>query len=311
MSVLPPPPPWLGPLQAMFAEAIQSPLDASTGTFRSRASECRPELLALLTDGSEARLALYHEQYWMRLFTAMQQEFPRLAQVLGYWRFNAVATLHLQASPPIHTDMARCADRLADRVLATLDDLTQAHPEGGGVPDSRGICSLVPADATGPWIRALAQSGAPVELARQAARMDEAVRHAIGRPFPGVWRPTTEDLATLSVCRLRFAPSFRLLREDWALAERGELTERPGPFTRHETPQYWVSWRAERSTALRKVEPGLARLFRLLARLPLGQALREMEAHADEERVDRLAEVLPRWIELSLSSGWWIGVHPG
>lgn len=306
----PQPPPWLGHLQSMFGRAIQAPLDATTGTLRSRAAEASPELLALLADGSEPRLALYHEQYWMRIFTAMQHELPRVAQVVGYWRFNGLVTLHVRAAPPTEADMARCADGFVDRLLAVLDGLAKDRPAGHGAPDTRAISSLVPADAVDPWLRALADVPAPLDLGRQAARMDEAVRHALGRPFRGIWRPAPNELATLPVRRLRFAPSFRLLREDWALAERGAPAEASAPFAQHDAARFCISWRAARSTALRRVDPAFARLCGLLVRLPLGEALREMESHTVGETVDRLTVALPGWVELALSSGWWIGVRP-
>lgn len=267
---LPPPPPWLAPLQGAFGELLRSPLDASTGTLRSRAPEVAPTLVAALADTprSAAGLRLYHEQYWMRLFTVMQGELPRFARVVGCWRFNRLAERHLTARPPRAPDLARCADGFAAAVL-------------------RG---------EGPWEGALAELAVPAELARQALRMDEAQRHAFTAPLPTPWRPTPAELASLGSSRLRYAPAFRLLREDWAIA--GETTLAP-----HSAPWFWVSYRAAKGTALRRVEPGLARLLTLARRRTFGDTLAAM---ADDPRA---AGRLPAWIQTALASAWWVGVR--
>lgn len=308
MTPLPPPPPWLAPLQEAFGGLLETPLDARGGTLRSRPDA--PALVSALAEPAtaRARLALYHEQYWMRLFGALQAELPRFAQVVGYWRFNALATLHLRDTPPTKVDLARCGDGLSARLLHVLDRIAAARATAPRVtPDTRPIGRLV--TGADPWEAALRTVPAPVDLARQALRMDEAARHALVAPHAGVWRPTAADVATLAERRLRFAPSFRLLREDWALAERGAPADPPPPFARHAAPRFWVSFRAERTTALAGVEPGFARLLALAAERPFGEAIDVIAQGRDPTDTAALRTALPGWIERALASGWWIGAR--
>jgi hypothetical protein len=306
VTSLPPPPTWLAPLQEAFGALLEAPLDSTGGRLRSHADV--PALAAALADPAtaRARLTLYHEQYWMRLYGALHAELPRFAQVVGYWRFNGLATLHLREAPPTRVDLARCGDGLAARLLAEIDRVA-ATASPPGTPDTRPIGLLV--TGAGPWEAALRSVSAPVDLARQALRMDEAARRALASPFAGVWRPSGADAASLPARRLRFAPSFRLLREDWALAERAVPSDPPAPFARHAEPWFWVSFRAERTTALARVEPGFARLLALAAERPFGEAI-DLFAHGcDTTRTESLGAALPGWIERALASGWWIGAR--
>lgn len=303
MNPLPPPPPWLSPLQRAFGALLERPLEAQGGILRAHPPS--PTLLAALTDPAtaSARLALYQEQYWMRLFGALQAELPRFAQVVGYWSFNALAALHLRDAPPTAVDLARCGDGLSAKLLAQLDLIAGRS----GAPDTRSIGSLVTGDD--PWSAALRPLSAPVDLARQALKIDEAARHALASPYAGVWRPARAEIAALPDRRLRLAPSIRLLREDWALADRAAPTDPPLPFARHAAPQFWVSFRAERSTALAQIEPGLARLLVLSADRPFGEALDGLARDRSATETEALSAALPGWIERALASGWWIGAR--
>lgn len=302
MSRLPPPPDWLAPLQEAFGRTLRAPLDREGGVLRSRAAE-DPRARADLADGSEAGLRLYHEQYWARLFGAMQGELPRVAQAVGYWRFNALAELHLQERSPDRPELGRCADGFAARLEAALD---AAGP--GARPDRRPAREAMPPDLPDAWVRALSASAAPVDLLRQAARMDEALRRAVAAPYLGVWRPTRADRARLPEARLRLAPSLRLLREDWAIAERGAPPAgEPPPFDPRDQPWFWACARGERTVALRRVEPGFVRLCALASRLPFGEALAALEAEAGAG-AEAMAARVPRWIEEALAAGWWLGL---
>lgn len=309
---LPSPPPWLLPLQEAFGDMLRSRLDSSGGTLRSRAERYPPELVAQMADvpTTRAGLALYHEQYWMRLFTAMQGELPRFAQVVGYWRFNALAARHLTEAPPTQPDLARCADGFAARLLDVLDGLVASVRPASGPPDTRPVHTLVCSAADNPWVATLGDLPAPVDLARQALRMDEAARHAFVSPFEGIWHPSPSELAQLEARRLRFAGSFRLLREDWSLADRAAPPAgRPELFERHDRPRYWVSFRAERTTALRRIEPPFARFLALAARSAFGEALSATEQAFGPTHAQRLHAAMPDWIHLALASGWWVGTR--
>ena len=116
------------------------------------------------------------------------------------------------------------------------------------------------------------------------------------------------QLGPLPEARLRLAPSLRLLREDWAMAERGAPPAgEPPPFDPRDQPWFWACARGERTVALRRVEPGFVRLCVLASRRPFGEALAALEAEAGAG-AEAMAARVPRWIEEALAAGWWLGL---
>lgn len=309
MSPLPSPPPWLGALQADFARILQEPLDSETGTLRARTDRYPGALLDQLDDPATARtrLQLYQEQYWQRLFTALQSELPRTAQVLGYWTFNRVSSAWLLERPPTQADLARAADGLAAALLVRLDGLPDTAPLGSALRDQ-------PIDDS--WSNTLGNTPQPVALVRQALRIDEAARVAWRAPWTGIWRPSPEELGGLLRGRLRIAEGLRLLREDWALVERGALPDpalhaRVPPLERHGAPRYFVSSRAETSTRMVRIEGPFFRLLTLSAQHPFGPSLERLEQDCAPEDQARLRAAVPGWIRQALEAGWWVGLDRG
>lgn len=310
MTRLVPPPSWLAPLQGAFGAVLTTPLDPSTGTLRSRRDRYPPDLLTQLADHPRTadRLALYHEQYWMRLLTAMQGELPRFARAVGYWQFNGLAALHLQDRPPVRVDLARCADGFAARLLATLHEFRGRRSPR--TPDLAPVAPLVTADTTDPWLLVWSRVLAPMDLARQALHTDEATRHALSSPYEGIWRPTPDELGKLDGARLRYAASVRVLREDWALADHAAASAGTDePFQRRDLARFHVSFRTAHTTALRRIEPMFARFLTAAAQQPFGKALATVEIAAGIEHSTTLRSALPGWIRLALESGWWVGLR--
>jgi uncharacterized protein (UPF0276 family) len=58
------------------------------------------------------RLRAYHEQVWFRWLTALQEDHPTLARLMGCWAFNQLAIAHLTAHPPRDPDLGALADGL-------------------------------------------------------------------------------------------------------------------------------------------------------------------------------------------------------
>lgn len=265
------PPPWLVGLQADLGALLRAPLDPSSGTFRAVTEAYDPALLAQIAAGGgagpdtpEGRLAVYHRQRWTRLFDGLQKAWPRSARVLGYWRFNLVVSRHLTAHPPAHPDLDRAADGLEGPLRAA--------------------------------------DGA--DLLADAVTADAAERRATLAAWTGVWAPRPADLAGLDRARLRFAPSFSLVRERWALAA---LPHREGPPAHHPAAAWHVYTRSAEGTVIRRVEPGLARLLLEAQRGPFGAALAAVEAEVGRDVAEQR---LQAWIALALGEGWWVGLVP-
>lgn len=127
---------------------------------------------------------------------------------------------------------------------------------------------------------------------------DAAERRATLAAWPGVWTPRPAEMANLETARLRFAPSFSLVRERWTLAA---LPHREGPPARRPAAAWHVYARSAEGTVIRRVEPGLARLLFEAQRVPFGAAL---AAQVGREVV---AQKLQALIALALGEGWWVG----
>ncbi|WP_437671903.1 HvfC/BufC N-terminal domain-containing protein [Sorangium sp. So ce131] len=304
------PPGWLRELQRDFSAVLRAPLDSGSGTFRERQERYPERLVAQLKSGPGSlapaeRLALYHRQYWMRLFTALQTGFPRASRAVGYWHFNHLAALHLAARPPQHVDIDEATRGFAARLGGALQRLDEAERGRGSKPPAH----------EDEWCRRIELSRAPRAMVRQALRMDEAERHAYESPFEGLWRPTPAELGKLAEGRLRFAVSCTLTHEDWDLARFSRLTGvdrdegAPGAVRRHLSRRCWVFARSATGTATTCVDPLFARLLRRCRELPFGQALAAVEHGCTAAEAARLRAKLQGWILLALASGWWTGLE--
>jgi hypothetical protein len=98
--------PGMAELQAWFGKAIARPLP---GKYRGNPLEISAPRLAgqaaarLWTRGGLSgfdRLGIYNQQYWFRLITIMQQEYPCAVHLMGLRRFNDWAVRYLEAHPP-------------------------------------------------------------------------------------------------------------------------------------------------------------------------------------------------------------------
>lgn len=304
------PPPWLEALQTEFSALLRSPLDSTSGTFRETRTEYPPQLIEqLATRGAvaasrEDRLALYHTQYWMRLFTVLQDCFPRVAHSVGYFHFNRLASLHLSERPPNHFDVARAGDGFAQRLRLALAD---KHP---------------PLEELKLWHETVRASGVPAQLALQALQLDEAEQRALDAPQPSIWTPSVDEYATLSERRLRFSAGFSVVQEDWDLVRHSALaqaeapsgagSQRPDSNARPEPlPQrrYWVFYRSAKGVAFLPVRAELASLLVSCRQMSLGSALELAEAKATERQLATLRSNLESWVRLALKTGWWIGFH--
>jgi hypothetical protein len=295
------PPPWLSELQSAWSSLLRAPLDASSGTFRER-REAYPDIVRAavrtpqtehLGASTDDRLALYHQQYWMRLFSTLQGHLPRFALAIGYWHFNHLASLHLEQSPPRHFDLERAADGLATRIQTALHDWQNTVT-------SRDL-----------WTARLAASRAPRELLEQALHIDVLERRVFEAAFEPRWTPTPRELAALASLRLRVAPSLELVTETWDLVERSSLTHSNAdarPPSRLPKPRHWALFRtANGITRLQLSEP-CATFLDLCRQFPFGEALAQLEATATPDQLTKVRSELPQWVQLALANHWWLGV---
>lgn len=112
-------PPALGEVQRWFASIITRPIDSDSKMMpispagRSMVSEARDYIAASPFLKPHERIELYNQQYWWRLFSAMQEAFPLVTRLFGFHEFNnAIAMPYLLANPPDHWSLFLLGHRL-------------------------------------------------------------------------------------------------------------------------------------------------------------------------------------------------------
>jgi hypothetical protein len=319
----PPPPPWWTELARDFGRALSASLDSREGRFRSRPEAYPPRLMASIEPATSAlplpssRMALYHEQVWKRFFVAFQAEFPRAASALGYFPFNRTVAEVLRARPPRSHDLSDAADPW---FFACIDALAWLEPP----PAERAapLCSLSPrvhraprapaAEAVAHVLRAL---HAPWLLVRQAAQLDEAERRALrAKPAPP-WSPT--EPARMEHARVAFAPSFSLLRLDFALPlsrpdDDGALDGAPRDLARASPlvfPSYVTVVRASAGVMTRAIDPVFARFLGHAREASVGEARARTEGALDAPGREHLARAWDGYLRAAFTYGWWVGLR--
>jgi len=270
-------PPWLLELQARFGSLLRTPLDRASGSLRALTSEYDGKLVAAAlpspTLSSAERLAVYHRQYWFRLFTVMQRQYPLTARLLGYWRFNDYAARHLAQRPPRGLDIDALGDGFAEFVASELAETAPAA----------------------------------------AAHVDAAFHRVARAPRTEPLRLGPADAARLSGSCLALSPSVAILEERWALCElRAKLLEQAGESAATlaeplPEPRHWLLTRNGTTLGVLALAPREAELLRLLQQYPLEPALARLESTTPESERAQLPERAQAWLARSMRLGIWAG----
>lgn len=89
--------------QTQFGQQICIPFDFSTGAFRIQTENYDHDFCHRIRDdlglSAATRIAAYNGQYWFRLLSILQEDYPLCAQVIGLWQFNQMASEFLDKRP--------------------------------------------------------------------------------------------------------------------------------------------------------------------------------------------------------------------
>ena len=285
-------PAWLLELEAAFGQMLRTPLARGTGTLRAETSAYPPALLAQARPGAglspAERLSVYNRQYWFRLFTLLQRSFPLTAQLVGFWRFNELASDFLGQRPPRSWDIARIGEGFVDFLSEALPLADLELP-----PPRRDL---------------------PRAALLEAARIDEAYRDVFSAPASAPYQPLLDDAALLLHGRLQLSRAVALLSESWPLCElrRGTLGAEPlgalvlgAPLA---APRSWLLARDGLRLNLIALEPREAQLLGLLTQYPVANALAHLEAECFEVERQQLPERVQAWLARSMRLGIWSGI---
>jgi Putative DNA-binding domain len=266
---------WLADFQRRFSDLIRTPLDRSRGTLRALGEHYDAELTADVQGAARERLAVYHRQYWFRLFTTLQREYPLCARLLGMWNFNGLAADYLRAHPPAHYDLQRCAHAF----VPFLEQTTRGKRLLSGIP-SEALCESARID------RAFSR----VFLAPEVAPLAQLPR---------------ENLAAV---QLQLAPTVELVTETWPWLELRKQVAASEKFAlpgRHARPLHFAVFRTATGHGVAPLEPVAHRLFSLLAERPIGAALAELEASCDEAVRQSLPGQVQTLLARSVKLAFW------
>jgi hypothetical protein len=298
------PPEELAAMQEAFARSIRTPFSFETGRFLRRKEAYDDAAAAAIAPRGESdgrdRLAVYNEQYWYRLLTVLQEDFPLLAAAMGYWRFNRLATAYLDRHPSRSPYLAGLPEAFGEFIRA----------EAGVYVDR--------ADGADRIDRADKAEGSSAEAERmiQMAALDLAFHRAFHAPSPPVLDPSRlspEALASLGERPLPLQPWLDVVREDWNLMENrialaeGRL-EKPA-FRK--AVSYWAVYRNGDAVEWQALDPERhAILSGLKAGLCLGDACMQAiqgareAGGAGEGKAAVIQARLPGWFETWTRQGW-------
>lgn len=284
-------PEWLRELQSRFSDLLRTPLERSTGSLRAPSATYDDRLVSAVlpspTVGNAERLAVYHRQYWFRLFTALRALYPLSARLVGDWHFNDLAARHLLKRPPHGFDLDVIGDDFEHSITEHLGE-TRANGD-------------------------LARWSVDPTAVLEAARVDAAFHRVMRASHSEPLRLAAADASRLSDSCLRLSPSAALVQERWPLAElrAGLVESQEGTqiqlAERWPSPRHWLVLRQGSKLGLLALEPREAELLGLLQQLPLARALGRLEAAAPPAERALLPERTQAWLGRSVRLGIWVG----
>jgi hypothetical protein len=94
-------------MQEWFASIITRPIDPDNNMMpispsgRAMSEEAKEFIVPSPTLAPDQRIEIYNQQYWWRLLTIMQENFPLVTRLFGYYEFNqTIAFPYLTKYPP-------------------------------------------------------------------------------------------------------------------------------------------------------------------------------------------------------------------
>ena len=281
-SSMPNPPKHLASLQQAFGAAISAPFEFEeddSGDYRLRQEDYPAEVLAQMVplpekglNGSD-RLGTYNRQYWFRLLSVMQEEYPLMVAIMGLLPFNRMVMDYLEAYPPHSPSLRDLSNHLCG-FLAESTTWNQAHLQQAAKLE---YCFIMAFDA----------ANLPV---LDISKLDETGQEAL------VSEP------------LRLQPHLQLCHESYNLMHWRSVVKAAPETTEvylQEDENLWVICRQEGSTtssALGALQYKL--LSHLISGLSLEGAILATCENLNEEEANFVSANIGNWFGHWQSLGW-------
>lgn len=286
-------PSWLEDFQKEFSACLRTPMPCRDGTFTAVTewdySPLTENLVSNTWGSGREKLSTYQRQYWLRLWSVLQQELPLTARLLGLWQFNHLAQKFLLAVPPRDPDISRLTHGFEEFVATHVLQLSQIVP--------------------------LYPKALPADALQQAVLVDLAWQKVFQAPETPVWQPKDLTPETLMSLKLRLGTHAHLLHEEWPLMELRSTVMQDNAETavklpaRLPEPQHWVLYRLRTAIVQQRLTAEQASFYgQLHQSYPLGEVLAAWEARTDAPA--HLPTLIMNWLRSSLEMGLWETAEP-
>lgn len=269
--------------QAAFGNCISTPLDLDGDDgYGARPEAYDPRILEVMEPNDRMtgpeRLGIYNRQYWYRLFTIMQNEFPLLRHILGCSTLNELSSDYLQAYPSKTYDVSALGYRLAE--------FLQANDRWGSSQLS------------------------------QAARLEWLVSRAFvaeQKPKLDPQALTPNQQLGLDGCKLTFQPYVHFFHEDWNVVEQHlrvkDDEDDELEVQMEEGVTEWIIFRLGTAIRMEPVELLQRRLLEAIVESPsLSDGMNATFAGLTDEQLAGVATDVQAWFSTWVS--WGILVDP-
>lgn len=249
--------------QKNFGKSIRTPF-----IFKEEGAECQEEkysndLLQSIETTKELqpsqRLSVYNQQYWFRLLTIMQEEYPLLQKLMNLYDFNQLVSDYLTEYPSSSPSLRY----LSNTFLPFMQNSSRWNDP-----------QLIEA-ATLDYIHIQC-----FDAAKKAPIDQEELRDTfLGDP---------------ESCRLKVQPHLFLFKESWNLVEMRAGSEKE----LREEAGYWLIYRDNHVTQSQPcLKAEYLCLDYIKEGLALGMVFERLEGELDEEEFDEMEKQLSNWFE--------------
>lgn len=285
MSKKPKPPSELNQFQKDFFKAITSKFIFTPDGVEYRTDEYPDELvdqiIPLKNITSRERLLTYNQQYWFRLFSTMQNEYPLLCNLLNYESFNQLVSDYIDENHSESFSLTNLSNRLI-KFLKNSKEWSQFP-----ILLEAAILEMIHIESF------------------DALQLNNELQHI---PI------TTKDIHLIESKGLAFQPSCFLFHEHWNLVASRVLAieqiredEEIEELLPDSEESFWCIYRQDNIVH----EDQLSFIqFKLLSLLKnknsLNGALVEIEKSASEKELINLEKKISFWFADWVSKGWFV-----
>ena len=275
----PKPPQDLFFMQKNFAEIAMTPFSFKKDvTFQldKYNKEIVREMVPIKGIAGRKRILNYNQQYWYRLFSVMQEEYPLLAYLLGYRKFNHLISDYLTQYPSHHYSLNFLSDDLPTFIKTNTDWGTEISIE-------------------------------TIQLERIFIKAFDALQL---NDDLSVIPLSQEDLAILRDQGMGFQPSSYLFEENWNLVSLRKLVKlAEDPEKLKEKPRniksFWCIYRKQNRLFQEELNRTQYLLLQQLnMHASLTEAFEQLEEKITKSEAVLLETEVSNWFTRWVSLGW-------